>query len=52
MDESRGEVCLEVEVERLYEQGLPAEEIARRMGLDPGWVEALISLLEGGQSAD
>lgn len=38
------EVCLEAKVERLACQGLSAEEIAREMGVDPGWVESLLSI--------
>jgi hypothetical protein len=41
--DNRGEVCLEEEVERRREAGMSAGEIARDMGVDPGWVEALIS---------
>lgn len=41
--EDRGEVCLAEEVERLRRLGLSDGEIARRMGVDAAWVEALIS---------
>jgi hypothetical protein len=41
--ESRGEVCLEEEVERLRRSGMSVAEISRTMGVDEGWVEALIS---------
>jgi hypothetical protein len=37
-------VCLEAEVERLWSSGMDAAEIARRMGVDPGWVETLLSM--------
>ena len=45
MDE-KGELCLQEEVGRLREAGLSGEEIARRMGVDAGWVEAVISMLD------
>ncbi len=45
MDE-KGELCLQEEVGRLWEAGLSGEEIARRMGVDAGWVEAVISMLD------
>lgn len=38
-----GEVCLEEEVVRLYEQGLSKEEISAATGLQPGWVDEVIS---------
>ncbi|BBL80387.1 hypothetical protein RxyAA322_22410 [Rubrobacter xylanophilus] len=38
-----GELCLEERVAQLRREGLSAEEIARVMGVDPGWVEALLS---------
>ncbi|WP_219973724.1 helix-turn-helix domain-containing protein [Rubrobacter xylanophilus] len=38
-----GELCLEERVAQLQREGLSAEEIARVMGVDPGWVEALLS---------
>jgi transcriptional regulator with XRE-family HTH domain len=44
--EEKGELCLQEEVARLREAGLSGDEIARRMGVDPGWVEGLISMLE------
>lgn len=40
----KSELCLQEEVERLWEAGLSGEEIARKMGVDPGWVEAMISV--------
>ena len=45
MDE-KGELCLQEEVGRLWEAGLSGEEIARKMGVDAGWVEAVISMLD------
>ena len=33
------------EVGRLWEMGLSEDEIARRMGMDPGWVASVISML-------
>ncbi|MBA2346006.1 MAG: hypothetical protein H0V83_13090 [Rubrobacter sp.] len=44
--DNRGEVCLQEEVERRRNSGMSAGEIARDMGVDPGWVEALISAWE------
>jgi hypothetical protein len=41
--EERGEVCLVQEVERLRRLGHSDGEIASRMGVDPSWVETLIS---------
>ncbi len=38
------EVCLEAKVERLACEGLSADDIAREMGVDPGWVESLLSM--------
>lgn len=40
--EGPGEVCLEVEAEKLWRSGMEPEEIARVMGVDVIWVEALI----------
>jgi hypothetical protein len=50
MLENGGEVCLE-EVERRQRLGMAPEEIAREMGVDPSWVESLISSGEGEASA-
>ncbi len=44
--EEKGELCLQEEVARLRDAGLSGDEIARKMGVDPGWVESLISMLE------
>ncbi len=52
MVEEKGELCLQEEVGRLWEAGLSGEEIARRMGVDPGWVESLIAMLELGDQRD
>jgi hypothetical protein len=41
--ENGGEVCLEEEVERLRRSGMSAAKISQTMGVDRGWVEALIS---------
>jgi hypothetical protein len=43
------EVCLEEEVEKLRRSGMSAAEISRRLGVDEGWVEALISTWSGGE---
>ena len=44
--EEKGELCLQEEVARLREAGLSGNEIARRMGVDRGWVEGVISMIE------
>jgi len=38
-----GELCLEERVAQLRREGMSAEEIARSMGVDRGWVEELLS---------
>ncbi len=43
--EDRREVCLEEEVAHLRRSGMSTREIARTMGVDEGWVEALVSML-------
>ena len=43
--EEHGEVCIQEQVGRLWEQGLSEDEIARRIGLDPGYVSSVISML-------
>ena len=40
--ETRGEVCLAEEAERLRRSGLGADEVARRMGVDVAWVETVV----------
>lgn len=44
--EEMGELCLQEEVARLREEGLSTDQIARKMGVDPGWVESLIAMIE------
>ncbi len=44
--ESKGEVCLEEEVEKRRRSGMSADEIAQDMGVDPTWVESLLSMVE------
>lgn len=46
--ENKGEVCLEEEVERMRRSGMSTTKIAQKMGVDPGWVESLVSMWEGG----
>jgi hypothetical protein len=41
--EERGEVCLAEEVEHLRQLGLSDEEVASKLGVDPSWVETLVS---------
>ena len=43
--EEKGELCLQEEVARLWEAGLPEEEIAQKMGLDPGWVASITAMI-------
>ncbi len=45
-----GEVCLEEEVEKMWRSGMSNEEISEKMGVDPAWVESLVSMW-GGESA-
>jgi hypothetical protein len=40
--EDGGEVCFAEEVERLRRTGLSAEEISRRLDVDPAWVETVL----------
>jgi hypothetical protein len=48
--DNRGEVCLEEEVEKRRRSGMSTEEIAQDMGVDPAWVQSLVSMTEGGES--
>lgn len=48
--ENKGEVCLEEEVDRLRRSGMSTDEIAQHMGVDPSWVDSLISMWDGGSS--
>ncbi len=43
---SKGEVCLEEEVEKRRRSGMTTDEIAQDMGVDPAWVESLVSMVE------
>jgi hypothetical protein len=47
--DNRGEVCLEEEVEKRRRSGMSTEEIAQDMGVDPAWVQSLVSMTEGGE---
>lgn len=40
------EVCLEEEVEKMRRSGMSTDEIAQQMGVDPTWVESLVSMWE------
>lgn len=51
MEES-GEVCLQEEVGRLWDRGLSEDEIARRMGVDPGWVASVVAMLSPADAED
>ena len=48
--ENKGEVCLEEEVDRLRRSGMSTDEIAQKMGVDPSWVESLVSMWAGEDS--
>jgi hypothetical protein len=43
---NKGEVCLEEEVEKRRRSGMTTDEIAQDMGVDPSWVESLVSMVE------
>jgi hypothetical protein len=43
---NKGEVCLEEEVEKRRRSGMTTDEIAQDMGVDPAWVESLVSMVE------
>ncbi len=47
--DGKGEVCLEEEVEKRRRSGMSTEEIAQDMGVDPAWVQSLVSMMEGGE---
>jgi hypothetical protein len=44
--EEKGELCLQEEVGRLWGAGFSEDEIARSMGVDQGWVEDIVSMIE------
>jgi hypothetical protein len=43
---NKGEVCLEEEVAKRRRSGMTTDEIAQDMGVDPAWVEGLVSMVE------
>ena len=49
--DSKGEVCLEEEVEKRRRSGMSTEEIAQDMGVDQAWVQSLVSMTEAGESS-
>ena len=49
--ENKGEVCLEEEVDRMWRLEMSTAEIAQEMGVDPSWVESLVSMWEAGNSS-
>jgi hypothetical protein len=49
--DNKGEVCLEEEVERRRRSGMSTEEIAQDMGVDPAWVQSLVSMVEGADTS-
>ncbi len=44
--EGKGEVCFEEEVEKMRRSGMSTQEISQEMGVDPAWVESLVSMWE------
>jgi DNA-directed RNA polymerase specialized sigma24 family protein len=50
--DNKGEVCLEEEVERRRRSGMSTEEIAQDMGVDPTWVQSLVSMVEGADHSE
>ena len=50
--ENKGEVCLEEEVEKRRRSGMSTDEIAQEMGVDPTWVQSLVSMTEGNSSEE
>ena len=49
--ENKGEVCLEEEVERRWRSGMSTDAIAQDMGVDPSWVESLVSMVADEESS-
>jgi hypothetical protein len=47
--ENKGEVCFEEEVDRLWRSGKSTDEIAEMMGVEPNWVESLVSMVSAGE---
>ena len=43
--EGHGEVCIQEEVARLWDLGLSEDEIAQRIGLEPGYVSSVVAML-------
>lgn len=50
--DNKGEVCLEEEVERRRRSGMSTEAIAQEMGVDPSWVESIVSMTEDSSAAN
>ena len=50
--EEKGELCLQEEVGRLWGAGFSEDEIARSMGVDQGWVEDIVSMIEPEDQSD
>jgi len=49
--ENKGEVCFEEEVDRLWRSGKSTDEIAQIMGVEPNWVESLVSMMSAGEDS-
>ena len=50
--ESRGEVCLEEEVDLLRRSGMSVQEISASMGLVPTWVAEVVEMMPDDESPD
>ncbi|CAN5857175.1 hypothetical protein BH23ACT11_BH23ACT11_04730 [soil metagenome] len=48
--ESRGEVCLEEEVDRLRRSGMSVQEISASLGLEPTWVAQVVEMMPDEES--
>jgi ribosome-binding protein aMBF1 (putative translation factor) len=44
--DNKGEVCFEEEVEKRRRSGMSTDEIAQDMGVDPAWVQSIVSMVE------
>ncbi len=49
--EDKGEVCFEEKVDELWREGKSTDEISEIMGVDPSWVESLVSMMSAGEDS-
>ncbi len=49
--EDKGEVCFEEKVDRLWREGNSTDEISEIMGVDPSWVESVVSMISAGEDS-